>query len=255
MQCQTTRENLPGVYRAFGPVVLTPGQLMPLPYGQPVPQARQEYDSIRLPFVTVTAAEPLPVLPPVVFPELGDGQLQPSAQQAFYDGALRMRPILDALQKHPEFGRRNSRSNRQALANELLATATVLEITRKRYIDADAATKRGIEVLPLFMDFWLRLEVISKLLATPLPQRATLYDRAAHLQLTQMPRSSTSIDVIPEGESLSRPYEELLLVVTDISYGFSAVAKTGDTKFTWTLITVPPVADIYLSSLSHPESK
>ena len=255
LQCQTTRQNAKGVYRAFGPVVLTPDQPMPLAFGQPAPNGRQEYASIRLPIVTVTPAEPFPVLPPVVFPELGDGQLQLSAQQAFYDGGVRMGPIVDELQKHAEFGKRNSRSNRQALANQLLATATVLEVTRKRYIDADAATKRGSEVPPLFRDFRMRLEVVAKLLTTPLPQQAMLYDRTAHLQLTQLPRSSTSIDVIPEGDSLLRPYEELLFIATDMSHGFSAVAKTGETKFTWTLITVPPGADIYLSSLSHPEFK
>ena len=258
IQCQTVRQNVPGVYRAFGPIVLQAQQGVPLPSGQSAPQGRQEYPSLRLPIVTVIPADPLPVPPPVVFPELGDGQLQLDVQQAFFDGAVRMGPIVDLLQKHPELGKRNSRINRQALASQLLATATVLEITRKRYVDADSAAnimKIKTEVPPLFEDFRLRLQGIAKLLATPLPQKAMLYDRAAHLQLTQLPSTSTSINVIPEGESLSRPYEDLLVIATDMSYGFSAIAKTGKTKFTWTLLTEPPGADIYLSNLSHSEFK
>lgn len=252
--CQTPRETPAGVYRAYGPVVLALS-----PYeshaNQPVPNAKQEYTNLRLPIVTVTPVDPLPASPPVVFPELGDGQLRLSAQQAFYDGAVRMGPILEVLQKHPEFGKLHSRSNRQALADQLKATAIVLNITRRRYVKAELETTSGRKTPEMFMDFQLRLEATAKLLATTLPQESMIYDKTPHWQLTQFPSTSTTVVVVPDGESLSRPYDELLLIATDMSYGFSAAAKTGEAQFTWTLITVPPGADIFLSSLSHSEFK
>lgn len=250
--CSLDRTTTPGDYGPIGPVHVMSQTGFPLVSGSSLPPPSDRDYLLRAPVVHLIPPLPLPPAPPRTFPDLGDGQLTLTANQALAEGALQADFILQDLNRALAANFKSTRKNREYLLYQTRAARTVLQIAEDRF--AKTPVKGSLPADPLFFkDFELRLAAVAKMLGATL---ATTYGRKnPHLVLVQLPSATDSIEAKASVANLDPSAQALAVVVTDMAYGFRQIAETNSESFYWSLITIPSGAEIYYSSLSHAETK
>jgi hypothetical protein len=245
LDCSTDRTLPSGEYRTDGTITLVRSETQDT-----------KKDNIRAPIITLVAnpyAE-------TQFPAIAGVSLSLSESQSLADGAVRSQDILNSLSAHFPAHPRDTREYRDYLREEIESARTVVDITRRRYIEVGTQVRispdqrSGVQTPIFFEDFDRRLShIINDLGYNPSTPSARV--GTPHIVLVQMPKTTDSITVTPKPGTLDKNLSDFVKVLTDIIKGFTGMSESGNTTFTWSATTTPPGAEILYSRLGEAEKK
>lgn len=242
--CSTTYKNKAGEYRA--------GEVTLFTVGPPTENSVSKKVDVRMPIITLTATDP-PA--PLRLPSnvLGASLIY-DRQHSLEDGADKTEVLRDDFSAHFPREVADTRENRTYLIGMVDYEKTIIAASRRHY----SSTMGPLDTLPpMFDDFEQRLDAVTRHLGGTPKAHAELVapQMRPHIILAsaQRPSVTDSTNVTEQPGNLSHDYDNFVVILGDVIEGFRFIAQSGNDKFTWSITTDVPNADVYYSKIGTPE--
>lgn len=234
--CVPDRQLPGGVYRTDNKILL-----------DRIETGEQQTLSVRAPILTIIA-NPFDAsdVPQVVSLALSFNQ-----RQALENGSIAAHNLLDSLNKYFPKEVPDTAQNRAYLRTQAERARTILDFTRRRYIDGTPN-----DVTPIFFqDFDRQLsQIIRDLGGTPVAEAAAGKRYGVpHLVLAQMPQTRESVDAKDSSGKQNKLAVALTNLIESIDKGFEKIAKSGLKQFTFSIETIPVGATLYIQRMGERE--